>query len=429
MEKSNPYPILTSPEFESLLESLFNLQRFGIKLGLEHTFSLLDTIENPHNELILIHIAGTNGKGSTSAMISSILRESGKKVGLYTSPHLIRFNERIRVNGIPISNNEIISFMEKAGEAISRIESTFFEATSVMALDYFKNQNVDVAIIETGLGGRLDSTNVIIPALTVMTPISMDHMDILGENLEKIAHEKAGILKKGIPLVTANQTKIAQSILQRKADQLQVELFQIEKVSQILVRESGTEFLFKNKKYRTSLLGEHQAHNAALAVESIHQFDASIDERVIEKGLTKVLWPGRIQPVGERLFFDVAHNEDGIESLINTIKIIYPNGPIIGLFCLKGDKEFSRLIQKMEGQFNSLYVTTDQNDLLLGVEDLSEKLNNLGLKNEPILSVTHGLKKLKEKIKTKGVGLIFGSHYIAEEVYRALEIPFDKSII
>ena len=131
MEKSNPYPILTSPEFESLLESLFNLQRFGIKLGLEHTFSLLDTIENPHNELTLIHIAGTNGKGSTSAMISSILRESGKKVGLYTSPHLIRFNERIRVNGIPISNNEIISFMEKAGEAISRIESTFFEATSV----------------------------------------------------------------------------------------------------------------------------------------------------------------------------------------------------------------------------------------------------------------------------------------------------------
>ena len=416
---------MTSPDFASLLDSLFNLQRFGIKLGLEHTAQLLKALGNPHDELTLIHIAGTNGKGSTCAMIASILRQSGKKVGLYTSPHLIGFNERIRVNGIPISNDEITLFMKKADSAISRIESTFFETTSVMALDHFKNQNVDVGVIETGLGGRLDSTNVILPSLTVMTPISMDHMDILGNSLEAIGKEKAGIIKKKIPVVSANQQKFVKNILQQKSIEMDAPFLGLSKVSQISIQGSRTNFRFKSNEYYTSLLGHHQAQNAALAVECIQQFDHTIQQDVIQAGLNKVIWPGRIQPVGERLFYDVAHNEDGINSMLKTIRCIYPKETVIGLFCLKGDKELGRLIPGLREQLDYLLVTTDQNGLLLSAEELSRKLLNVGLVNELVPTVSKGIQQLKDRINDRCVGIIFGSHYIADEVYKALEIPFD----
>ena len=209
-------PTLTSTDFSALLKSLFNLQRLGIKLGLEHTFRLLDFIGNPQDDLTMVHVAGTNGKGSTCAMIASILHASGKNVGLYTSPHLIRFNERIRINGYPIPDKQIITFMKKVGPVVQEIESTFFETTTAMAFDYFQQQKVDVAVIETGLGGRLDSTNVIKPKVTVISHISMDHMDILGKDIEKIANEKAGIIKNNVPLIIAEQTPKVKNILLKK---------------------------------------------------------------------------------------------------------------------------------------------------------------------------------------------------------------------
>ncbi len=205
-------PTLTSSDFSTLLKSLFNLQRLGIKLGLEHTFHLLDFIGNPQDDLTMIHVAGTNGKGSTCAMIASILHASGKDVGLYTSPHLIRFNERIRINGYPISDKQIINFMKKVSPVVQEIESTFFETTTAMAFDYFKAQKVDVAVIETGLGGRLDSTNVIKHKVTVITHIYMDHMDILGKDIGKIAKEKEGISKKDVTIVIEKQIQKVKNI-------------------------------------------------------------------------------------------------------------------------------------------------------------------------------------------------------------------------
>ncbi|MDP7330182.1 MAG: Mur ligase family protein, partial [Candidatus Marinimicrobia bacterium] len=185
------YSRSTSVEFNSLLDYLYKLQRLGIKVGLNHTFELLQRCGNPQNQFQSIHIAGTNGKGSTSAIISSILMEAGLKVGLYTSPHLIRFNERIRVNGKPISDSKIVEFVDEHRSDIDDIESTFFETTTAMAFRYFANKNVDIAVVETGLGGRLDSTNVLTPDLTVITPISLDHRDILGKNILDISKEKA----------------------------------------------------------------------------------------------------------------------------------------------------------------------------------------------------------------------------------------------
>ncbi|HJL63883.1 MAG TPA: Mur ligase family protein, partial [Candidatus Marinimicrobia bacterium] len=175
----------------------------GIKTGLEHTHQLLDACNNPHKRLKFIHLAGTNGKGSTATFIDSILRTSGLKIGLYTSPHLLRFNERIRVNGIPISDEKIVEFMQVFSVDIHRIESTFFETTSAMAFWYFEQEKVDIAVIETGLGGRLDSTNVITPEMVVITPVSMDHRELLGNDLKTVAKEKAGTIKENILVISS----------------------------------------------------------------------------------------------------------------------------------------------------------------------------------------------------------------------------------
>ena len=422
-------PTLTSPDFSNLLKSLFNLQRLGIKLGLEHTFRLLDFIGNPQNHITMIHVAGTNGKGSTCAMIASILHASGKNVGLYTSPHLIRFNERIRINGSPIPDKAIIRFMEKVSPAVQEIESTFFETTTAMAFDYFKEQQVDVAVIETGLGGRLDSTNVIQPKVTVISHISMDHMDILGKDIEKIASEKAGIIKNNIPLIIAEQTSKVKNILLKKAKNERAPVTELGALSNISVTNSGTNFQYKDDDYFTSLIGEHQALNAGLAIECINQFEPELQNKIIHYGLRKVCWPARTQQLEDRLYYDVAHNENGLFFFLKTIRSIFPDVPIIGLFCLKGDKEFNSLAENLSGQFSNLFVTTDQNRLLLSTEKVSEKLILLGIKNEPVDSVSSGINKLKELIKDAGVGVIFGSHYIAEEVFNEFEISFDSGVI
>ena len=377
----------------------------------------------------MIHVAGTNGKGSTCAMIASILHATGKNVGLYTSPHLIRFNERIRVNGYPIPDKKIITFMKKVGPVIQEIESTFFETTTAMAFDYFKEQKVDVAVIETGLGGRLDSTNVIKPKIAVISRISMDHMDILGKDIEKIANEKAGIIKNNVPLIIAEQTPKVKNVLLQKAKHERALVIELSAISNISATTSGTKFQYKDDQYFTSLIGQHQAFNASLAIECINQFEPELQNKIIHYGLKKVRWPARIQQVDDRLYYDVAHNEDGLTVFLKTIRSIFPDAPIIGLFCLKGDKELNSLTKNLSRQLSTLFVTTDQNNILLSAEKLSEQLISFGIKNEPINSISAGIYKLKELIKDSGVGIIFGSHYIAEEVFAEFEISFDSGAI
>ena len=431
MPPSATHHTLTYSDLSSLLKSLYSLQRHGIKLGLEHTYRLLESIGNPHDGLVLIHVAGTNGKGSTCAMISSMLRALGKKVGLYTSPHLLHFNERIRVDGFPISDQEIIMFMNKAEDDIMQIESTFFETTTAMALDHFKNNEVDVAVIETGLGGSLDSTNVINPVLSVITPVSLDHRDILGEDIVKIATEKAGIIKPGVPLILAEQEKKVERLFQKKADQVNSEI-QIVKSSMVLdidFDQNGCHFSFESDLYHLPLIGTHQAYNAAMAVKSVQKYDSTIKTAELQTGLKTVQWPGRLEKVDNFIYYDVAHNQAGISSVIKTIKRLYPNRPLIGLFCLKNDKEFVLIAKSFQDSMNTVYVTTDKNGLLIDSYRLWESLKNIGCKSEPVDTVSVGIARMKLKINQGGIGLIFGSHYIAEEVYKEFEISFDTGQI
>jgi dihydrofolate synthase/folylpolyglutamate synthase len=383
------YSQSTSVEFNSLLDYLYKLQRLGIKVGLNHTFELLQRCGNPQNQFQSIHIAGTNGKGSTSAIISSILMEAGLKVGLYTSPHLIRFNERIRVNGKPISDSKIVEFVDEHRSDIDDIESTFFETTTAMAFRYFANKNVDIAVVETGLGGRLDSTNVLTPDLTVITPISLDHRDILGKNILDISKEKAGIIKNNIPL--------------------------------------GTAFIKNGLSFKTPMIGRHQAINNSVAIEAVQIFMPEIQKEVIDIGIQKVKWPGRLQrmSIEKPIYYDVSHNAHGIQMTLQALHDIFGQKPI-GLMVMKGDKEVDLVAAALKNKFVQLIISGDTDLGLLSAVDLSDKLSSKGLANSTSIDrfedALHHIAGIMGKDSPPT--LIFGSHYVAEAVFNKFGFLF-----
>ena len=398
-------------------------------MGLNHTLWLLKFLKNPQDNFKIIHLAGTNGKGSTAAIINSILIANGYKVGLYTSPHLINFNERIRVNGVTITDEEIISFMKHVEPAINKIKSTFFEVTTAMAFYHFNNNDVDIAVIETGLGGRLDSTNVVNPSLTVMTPISLDHRDILGSTIEKIAKEKAGIIKRGVPLITANQINNVSKILEKRIREKESVMHTCPNPESVKLSSDGTSFEVYGNNFNTSLIGEHQAQNAALAIATIKLFNPKISYETIGKGLRNVHWPGRLQLVCDKIYYDVAHNENGVKSVLGNLSRMFPTSKFYGLLCLKGDKEIDCIAESIKSQFEMLFVSTSKDGLLLKPERLSKELHNLKVENFPSSDINSSISKINKIRNPNDVILIFGSHYIANEVFSEFEIPFDTELI
>ena len=419
---------MTSANLSQTLESLYKLQRRGIKMGLNHTSWLLNFLGNPQDNFKTIHVAGTNGKGSTSAIINSILITNGYKVGLYTSPHLINFNERIRINGVAITDEEIISFMKHVEPAINQIKSTFFEVTTAMAFCHFYNNDVDIAIIETGLGGRLDSTNVVNPSLTVMTPISLDHRDILGETIEKIAEEKAGIIKRGVPLITANQVNNVSKILENRVRKKESLMHVCPYPESVKLSSGGTSFEVNGNNFNTSLIGEHQAQNAALAIATIKLFNSNISYETIDKGLRNVYWPGRLQLVSDKIYYDVAHNGEGVKSVLNNLNRMFPTSKLYGLLCLKGDKEIDCIAESIKFQFEMLFVSTSKDGLLMNPKKLSRELHNFKVDNFPSRDISSSISKIKKVWKSDDIILIFGSHYIANEIFLEFEIPFDTGL-
>ncbi len=401
-----------------------------MKFGLEHTKNLLKFFDNPHEKFLTIHVAGTNGKGSTCAYIERILRDSGYKVGIYTSPHLFNFNERIRVDGLPISDQEIVSFLDNTFKEINKIGSTFFEVTTVMAFDYFSKKKVDIAVVETGLGGRLDATNVISPVISVITSISMDHTEILGDSIEQIAKEKSGIIKEKTPLFVYEQESKILDVFQKKAITHNAEI-KISKIPKnISINSEGTQFTYNNQDYRIPLFGSHQARNAALAIDVVIQFDPKIKYDIIYNSLKRVFWPGRMQKIGQRIFYDVSHNEKGMEKTLQALKELYPGKDIYGLLCLKKDKELTSLKGLIVQNFKTLFISEDQMGLLLKSNILKKGLDGINIKCNPVSSIKKGSEIIKNLVKNNSsIGLIFGSHYIAEEVFQAFEIPFDNYYI
>jgi dihydrofolate synthase/folylpolyglutamate synthase len=286
--------------YQETIQYLYNLQFFGIKLGLHNIGKLLEYWENPQNKWPAIHIAGTNGKGSTAAFLYAILRELNIKVGLYTSPHLIDFSERIRVDDKSISWKEVVKYTTKMRPVMEKINPTFFEATSAIAFRYFADQGVDIAVIETGLGGRLDATNLVNSIATVITPIHFDHQKYLGYSLQKIAREKAGIIKSQIPCFTNNGGNVL-NIIKKTCYKVKAPLYVIDSRQLVLkIEERFDKSIihlklpqYEIKNLTIPLAGIHQVKNAVLAVFTLlHLPGLGVQKNHIKTGCNKIYWPG-----------------------------------------------------------------------------------------------------------------------------------------
>ena len=412
---------------DSTLEYLYQLHNRGIKLGLENINKILRECNNPHNEFKSIHLAGTNGKGSTASIIAKILQNSGKKVGLYTSPHLINFNERIRINGVPISNNDIISFTKTYKDFFEQNSITFFEATTAMAFDYFRKNEIDIAIVETGLGGRLDSTNVLLPIHTIITEIDFDHTHLLGETVEEITAEKCGIIKKGIPNTTINTKKEIVEVIDTFSTQQKTKTNYVNK-DQINLSEHTTNKLhlqYNDSEYILPQAGSFQAENAILAIETIRNEFKNITNVQIQDGLNQWFWPGRMQQMEEDIFYDVAHNSSGVKILTSDLYNIYNQKPM-GLVVIKNDKIRSEIINLFENAFEDLIISTIPSKDILSKEDIKAQKS---LKNfQFIENLNDALLFLKNE-RFYGPKVIFGSHYIAKYVYKFFDFSFDKGNI
>ncbi len=362
------------------LEWLYNLQGKGIKLGLDRVKKLAQVFENPQNDFLSIHIAGTNGKGSVAKIIYTILKEQGYNVGLYTSPHLVRFNERIVVGGKKINDEDIVRLIDFINKKImdKGIDASFFEFTTLMAYIYFMEKKIDIAVIETGMGGRLDATNIVKPVVSVITNIGFDHEKHLGDSVEKIAFEKCGIVKKGIPVITGCVEKaldvIKKVCLEKKSKLLVVEdeaKIKLIKEKSEEIRSEGTKLKFQqaeivtNKdKYnvKTRLLGEHQLQNIATAIvacEVINQ-RLEINKDSIEKGIVNTYWPGRIEVVGQNplIIVDGTHNVQGMMSLRKFLEenIVNKFDKLILVIGISEDKNKENMIKLIAGIFDQIIV-------------------------------------------------------------------------
>ena len=415
---------------DTILEELYGLQRLGIKVGLEHTVQLLNEIGNPHKNLRLVHVAGTNGKGSTCSILTKILIDHGLKVGLYTSPHLRKFNERIKINDCQILDEYIATFFNENRAKINEIEATFFETTTAMAFNYFKDQVVDYAVIETGLGGRLDSTNVIIPKICGITAISLDHTEILGDTIEKIAIEKAGIIKQGVPTCTYEQKPSVLEILREKADKKnsKLDITAESEIDVIKSGENGTFFNYSDLEFELPLIGDHQVKNCVLAINIAKKLlGSSFDGKTVKKSVKTIKWPGRLEKIkNKNIYYDVAHNVEGIRAMIKTIYKFHAGKKIIGLFSIKSNKNIKLICNVIKNNFETIILCHDKSGYLTRTTVLEKILNKNNIKCFSVSSVKKGVEAL-EKYNNDYVKIIFGSHYIAEEVYNATGKHFDTT--
>ncbi len=340
--------------YHDAIRYLYSLQKFGIKFGLSKTSNLLKALGNPHESQKYVHIAGTNGKGSVAAFIASILKEAGLKVGLYSSPHLVRFTERFKINDIEISHEKVAMLVKELRQAgVPEEPPTFFEATTAMAIVYFARENTDINIMEVGMGGRLDATNVITPLVSVVTNISMEHQFFLGSRLLDIAHEKAGIIKEGIDVVTGVTQPAVIDFFKSICERKSCPLWRIGE--DIFYRNTGLGLYYRSTRrrlhgLRLSLKGRFQLRNAALAlavIDLLEEKGFQVSSEHIRRGLNNTVWPGRMQVVGKdpAVLLDGAHNPAATRALADSIKAGFKYKRLILVIGVMEDKEIGPLLR------------------------------------------------------------------------------------
>jgi dihydrofolate synthase/folylpolyglutamate synthase len=351
--------------YRDALAWLYGTQTFGIKLGLDNTRHLLAAAGNPQLRLRFLHVAGTNGKGSTCAMMDSILRVAGYRTGLYTSPHLVDFRERIRLDGAVIPEDAVaegLTLLRKAAESWEHAP-TFFELATVLAAWWFAREGVDYVVWETGMGGRLDATNAVTPLVSVITPIGMDHQNWLGDTLAQIAGEKAGIVKAGVPLVSAPQTEEAHAVLAAKAEEVGVRM--------TVVDEPWSGEV-------PALAGLHQRWNAAVACAALRAAGAGVDAVAVSQGLRTVVWPGRFQRVADDLVIDGAHNPEAIATLVATWREVFGEEKASLVFAALRDKEVAQLLCGLRSIADEIWLVPVNNVRGMAPEELRPMAESAG---------------------------------------------------
>jgi dihydrofolate synthase/folylpolyglutamate synthase len=348
--------VIALTNYVESLEYLFARTTGTFKFGLERTYALLEELGDPHRRYPVLHIAGTNGKGSSVATADALLRAKGLRVGRYTSPHLVDFRERMVVNGVPIDEEVIVQFIAEQTPAVERIGASFFEATTAMAFLHFARCDVDVALIETGLGGRLDSTNVVTPRAAGVTAIGFDHMEYLGPTLEAIASEKAGIFKAGAPAVIGEPDPVIREQLAaaaRRAGASSVRIVAEEMVAgDVELTARGTRFTLRalgdEQVIETPLVGRHQAANFAFTLALLDAagdpFRVSLAESAANVHAVRL--PGRFQRVGKWIF-DVAHNPDGARTVAGSLAAVEKEHPVVAVLCVLSDKDWRAMMDAL----------------------------------------------------------------------------------
>ncbi|WP_449537145.1 bifunctional folylpolyglutamate synthase/dihydrofolate synthase [Ferdinandcohnia sp. Marseille-Q9671] len=423
--------------YEEALSWIHSRLRLGMKPGLSRMEWMMERLNHPEKKIKAIHVAGTNGKGSTVSYIRSILEEAGYTVGTFTSPYIETFNERISVNGTPISNDEIVSLLQKIKPLAEELEGTElggpteFEVITAMALYYFgTNDTIDFVIMEVGLGGKLDSTNVITPLLSVITSIGFDHMNILGNTLEEIAGEKAGIIKPNVPVVSCVDQQEAIRVIRKTASEMNSPFYQVRedfKVEGHTQKQNGEMFTVRTsdkvlENIQITMKGTHQVYNASLAVMVIQLLQKNRKVNVVEndlrKGLEKTKWIGRFEEISSdpQVILDGAHNPEGVKSLVETIKAHLSGKEVHIIFSALSDKKLETMLRQLEDVAHSLTLTSFDFPRAASTEELYE--NSSG--SEKIVVVDDWKIAIQRKIKLISkpgkVLIITGSLYFISNV-------------
>ena len=428
--------------YDETINYLYALQKHGIKLGLSNTNRLMQVLGNPHKSFRAIHIAGTNGKGSTATAIASILNSSGFKTGLFTSPHLISFTERISINDKRISEDEVVSLTARIRKLISKVDMspTFFEFVTALAFYYFAMNNVEWAVIETGMGGRLDATNIIDPEITIITNISLDHCEFLGNSIADITYEKAGIIKQGTPLLTSSLDNEVISQLTAIADTHDVKIHVYDRDfrgSINAIDTVGISFDYSGDNNLTDLFvplsGEYQLYNMCLAIracEVLQKEGLSISESSIVNGLQNIRLEGRLEKISDDppVIIDGAHNPAAAASLSSSLKTIFPDKKIILIAGIMEDKNISGILSPLIDAAESVILTKARYDRAATTETMKEiiaDISNSGKIHDKSKimntgTVEEALKLAKSLCNENCIILISGSFYTTGEAKELL---------
>ena len=418
--------------YEEAIKYIHGVSNFFCKPGLDRIGELCRGLGDPQKGLKFIHVTGTNGKGSVCSMLSSVLRAAGYRVGLFTSPYVREFNERMRINGENIPNGRLAELTEAARDVADKMADrpTEFELITAIALKYFAEEDCDVVVLEVGMGGRLDATNIIDPPLlSVITGVAIDHTAFLGERIEQIAGEKAGIVKEKSPALFGGDDPVAEAIIRQECDKKETTLYKTDYVSLKIssMTLEGSSFDYRSRKdIFVPLLGEYQPRNAAVvldAVDILSRGGLPIGEAAIRDGLALAKWPARFEIIGENptLIFDGAHNPQGIRAAVDSIKSYFGDKRVVIISGVLKDKDYRAIAGSLAEVAERAYTITPSNPRALSAAEYADEISALGVSATPCGSIEEALSLGKKRATELNTALFcLGSLYTYSDVIRLI---------